>query len=229
MKRTISIAGSLAAALWSALTLSPANAANVTSTCTFDNATGITTGTCADAGGGNPFSVQLGDKFFQVITAPTTGKGKVDWSYSFNVPGFADTWQTDIDWDDPGLLGAAIGKFEYTEQITAPGFQFANVALATGGRHPEGINEVTKQVYAGLDDTGTLLATLNSIDGASIGPVPISGTSIFVRDSWTVPQGNTLDNVINYTQQVPGPLPLMGAGVALGFSRRLRRRMSVMG
>lgn len=27
-------------------------------------------------------------------------------------------------------------------------------------------------------------------------------------------------------QQVPGPLPLLGAGVALGFSRRLRRRLS---
>jgi len=228
MKRTLSIAGTLAAALGSALTLNPAQAANVTGFCTFANAAGSTTGTCADAGGGVPFSIELGDKLFKVVTAPTSGSGKVDWSYSYGIPGYTDTWQTDIDWDDPGLLGGAIGKFEYTEQITAPGSQFANVALASGGRHPDGTNEVTKEVYAGLDDTGTLLATLTSIDGASIGPVPISGTSIFVRDSWVVPQGNTVDNIINYTQQVPGPLPMMGAAVALGFSRRLRRRMAVM-
>ena len=229
MKRTISIAGTLAAALGSALTLSPANAANVTAECTFANATGATTGTCADAGSGTPFFIQLGDKLFNVITAPTSGSGKVSWSYSSGIPGFPDLWQTDLDWDDPGILGAANGKFEYTEQITAPGYQFDTVALASGGKHDNGINEVTKSVYAGLNDTGTLLATLNSIDGASIGPVQIGGTSIFVRDTWSVPQGNVVDNVINYTtQRVPGPLPLMGAAVALGFSRRLRRRMGVV-
>jgi hypothetical protein len=35
-----------------------------------------------------------------------------------------------------------------------------------------------------------------------------------------------LDSFKNtYTQPVPGPLPLLGAGTAFGFSRRLRRRV----
>ena len=37
--------------------------------------------------------------------------------------------------------------------------------------------------------------------------------------------GTYLDTV-SFTQQVPGPLPLMGAGVAFGLSRKLRRRIT---
>ena len=58
----------------------------------------------------------------------------------------------------------------------------------------------------------------------------ISGSTIYVRDTWTIPTGsNTIIDRIqnNYTQtdHVPGPLPLLGAGAAFGFSRRIRSRI----
>jgi hypothetical protein len=53
----------------------------------------------------------------------------------------------------------------------------------------------------------------------------ISGSKIWVRDTW----GATEDGIHNisndYSQTVPGPVPVLGAGVAFGFSRRLRRRI----
>jgi hypothetical protein len=42
-----------------------------------------------------------------------------------------------------------------------------------------------------------------------------------------VPAGNELNGIVNYhTQRVPGPLPVLGAVAALGFSRRMRRSLS---
>jgi MYXO-CTERM domain-containing protein len=51
-----------------------------------------------------------------------------------------------------------------------------------------------------------------------------------VRDTWSIDLGsNTILDAIqnNYTQttETPGPLPLLGAGAAFGFSRRIRSRI----
>jgi len=55
----------------------------------------------------------------------------------------------------------------------------------------------------------------------------VSGTTLNVRNIWNVGAGDVLDNFKDvYTQEeVPGPLPLLGAGAAFGFSRRLRSRV----
>jgi len=122
-----------------------------------------------------------------------------------------------------------------------PNAYFKKIALDTvhGGNGPT----ASKFVYATeqdfLDDTDLLnpfagrIAQLTSLNGvASNVTLPFDTyRALWVRDTFT-PGGNgdlkTLTN--EYTQgdssRVPGPLPLMGAGVALGFSRKLRRRIT---
>lgn len=81
-------------------------------------------------------------------------------------------------------------------------------------------------------------ATVTSVGGVNspIGTFPFPGSTFFtVVDSWvptSAPFGpdyltgfNTKFGQKVYGPGVPGPLPLLGAGAAFGFSRRLRRRV----
>lgn len=50
-----------------------------------------------------------------------------------------------------------------------------------------------------------------------------------MRDPWTVAQGDVLTNVkdtLTQASEVPGPLPLLGAGAAFAWSRKLRSRVN---
>jgi hypothetical protein len=49
-------------------------------------------------------------------------------------------------------------------------------------------------------------------------------STIWVKDSWTISGNAEVDNITN-TFQTPGPLPILGAGAAFGFSRKLRGRI----
>ena len=70
-------------------------------------------------------------------------------------------------------------------------------------------------------------ADIVSTNGSNEPGVPVSGSVLTVRNFWSVPQGAVLDNFKDtYTQSpVPGPLPLLGAGMGFAFSRRLRSRI----
>jgi hypothetical protein len=51
--------------------------------------------------------------------------------------------------------------------------------------------------------------------------------NLYIKDTWLVsPSGHgDVDNIQNacgQTSTLPGPLPLLGAGAAFGFSRRIR-------
>ena len=82
-----------------------------------------------------------------------------------------------------------------------------------------------------------------SIDNAYVNGSPISATSTFSNTTlnaldFTQPAGligiwslvDSGDSIEVYlgqqTSTVPGPLPLLGAGAALGWSRRLRKRIA---
>jgi hypothetical protein len=41
----------------------------------------------------------------------------------------------------------------------------------------------------------------------------------------TVANGGNVQRYVNTFRQVPGPLPLLGAGAAFSFTRKLRRRV----
>ena len=212
MNRLIPISGALTAALGSLLAMGPASAVS----CTFSP----TGGTC------NNFVTELGDKRFTVLTPPTIGSGVVDWTTANQ-----DLYEVDVDWADPGLPGATGGNFGYSVEIFTGSQLFSSVGLDSvvvrEATDPDTV--VTKKVYQGLDGSGPLLQTLVSINGSNVPLQPIGGTQIFVSEDFNVGANNLLDNVVNPIKQsdVPGPLPIVGVAAALGWSRRMKRRLAL--
>ena len=188
-----------------------------------------------------------GDKILTLITLPTVSKGNIDFSSNTNLPPPGpenDTWTVAVNFT-PVVFGpsTAVGLFEYMFEISSslPNAYFKKIALDTihGGTGPT----ASKFVYATeqdfLDDTNLLIpfagriAQLTSLNGvASNVTLPFDTyRALWVRDTFTPGDNGDLKTLTNeFTQGdtsiVPGPLPLMGAGVALGFSRKLRRRIT---
>jgi hypothetical protein len=128
-----------------------------------------------------------------------------------------DMWQTLITFD-PALPPPNTGSYSYDLAITAPGFAFDSVKLENVQAGKTKVNKVVK------DALGATIASLESIDGMPDGPVPISGTSIKVTDSWDItPTMGAIDSINNTYKQVPAPLPLLGVGAAFGSIRKLRK------
>ncbi len=128
----------------------------------------------------------------------------------------ADVWQALITFD-PDLPNPLIGSYSYDLAITNPGWTFLNVKLED---IQAGSTTITKTIIGGSPSPHVL----TSIDGGDIGPVPLSGTSINVTDSWVItPNMGVIDSINNSYRQVPAPLPLLGVGAAFGSIRKLRK------
>ena len=88
---------------------------------------------------------------------------------------------------------------------------------------------VTKSLFS--DPTFTtqipIVGSLVSTDGSVAGPFTIPNTynTIYVKDSYTTGPNGQLVSINNEFKQTPGPLPILGAGAAFGFSRKLRGRI----
>lgn len=67
-------------------------------------------------------------------------------------------------------------------------------------------------------------ATFNGKTLADFGLTPSSG----LLGTWTL-DGTSESINVRVFNPVPGPLPVLGAGAAFGFSRRLRRRINASG
>jgi len=122
--------------------------------------------------------------------------------------------------------GGDSGNVDYKLKITDPSYVFGTAELTSniGG---SGSYNITKKFY-----TDSSFTSESFSPGISTPPTPqileIGGQEIFVRDSWNVPVGSSISiNGINnnYTQEVPGPLPILGLAAAFRFSRRLRKKI----
>jgi len=199
-----------------------ASQAAVSGTCYFDAFGGTLPGTSCTG-----YSIQLADKLFTVVTAPTFGVGKVAFESSPAVN--PNLWQTYIDWEGPGILGPIAGLFEYTAEIDPTNtYVFKSTGLSTGGNYIPGLpnSTITSVVKQGLTSSGPVIDTVTSIDGGANYSQPIGGKQIFVTNSWSIAPGDTMDNLSNYiTQETPGPLPILGVCAAFGYSRKLRNRI----
>ena len=158
-----------------------------------------------------------------VTTGPTTGSGRVGFAADFTRPEFPDgVWATGVDFDGNVQSG---GTFDYSITITEPGKFFESVGVAWTGDLTASVN---KQFF--IDDTyttpvpGLPVLTSNWRPGDSFVTIPNGYTTLYVRDTYTAGVSAMANG---YTQQVPGPLPILGAGAAFGFSRRLRRRIKL--
>ena len=100
---------------------------------------------------------------------------------------------------------------------------FDQASLGFGALSPN--DTVLKQIYS--DAALTNLIGSIAVSGGGIQYTPISGmfSTIYIKDTYTPAAGGGIDNVINDFRNVPGPLPILGAGAAFGFSRKLRGRI----
>jgi hypothetical protein len=113
--------------------------------------------------------------------------------------------------------------FTYTASITDPHKVFSFVDLdsdAVADANPPSILTAT---FTG----GSSLITLTSTNGTPDFQ-DVSGHPTILHVNNVYDGGGAIDSFQNSYRQVdhvPGPLPVLGAGVAFGFSRRLRRRI----
>ena len=164
----------------------------------------------------------MGDKSLTVITGPTVGSGDVELTNPTNTPTMS-VHAVDMDFTGE-LADTTPGSFKYMLSIDTNSPWFYEKAVL---RWVDGTNaptsSVTKNIYT---DSGFMaLFGTTSTNGGTINLLPLTpGTKdIWVEDLYT--SGGALDSIRNdFVQGVPGPLPLLGAGTAFGFSRRLRRR-----
>ncbi len=86
-------------------------------------------------------------------------------------------------------------------------------------------------VYESTNQTvGSLLGSLTVTPGS--GPqildfgtlLPNKYKELYIIDTAT-PGTSVIDNYQNIYRQTPGPLPILGAGTAFGFARKLKRRI----
>jgi len=137
--------------------------------------------------------------------------------------------QTQIDTDFTPPITAADGASQfakYTVRTLDPGVFIDGFDLAFDGVNPvSGTNpKVIKEVFDNANFTGTPILTLIQ-DGAGMQmtqTVP-GRTQYWIMDTFIPGDGN-IDNAVN-TVRTPGPLPVLGAGAAFGFSRKLRGRI----
>ena len=173
------------------------------------------------------------DKQIMFLTLPDLGKGDIEFLWNPIDPpsGYTgDTWSVDVDFTpditapegSPGLTGL----FTYTIKIDdASSWDFRDVELDATGTNPY---TVIKEVYGDAGFTN-LLTSLNVPPGPDGPSGSVAGLKqLWVKNTYSINALGTLDNFQDTYRQkneVPGPLPLMGAGMAFGFSRKLRSRI----
>jgi len=126
--------------------------------------------------------------------------------------------------DKPFTSGAF--DFTYEASITAANTVFTAVDLDSNANNFANPPSVLTATYSftGGNTPVVLTSTNGSADLAAVTGGPIT---IIVRNNFAGTGGaiDTLENSFQQTAHVPGPLPLLGAGAAFGFSRRIRSRI----
>lgn len=114
--------------------------------------------------------------------------------------------------------------FTYVASITDPSRVFSAVDLDSDADVFANPPSTLKATYTFADGNSPII--LKSTNGSTDFESVIGGPSTITVGN--VYDGNgAIDSLENSFQQtsVPGPLPVLGAGVAFGFSRKLRRRI----
>ena len=178
-----------------------------------------------NAGGAAACTGTNGANFvLDVIVPPVSGST----TCSSPVGGFNEFVTIDTKFT-PELVGPAMGNTSF--KITSLQGPFLRVLLDSDFDLPSGT--VTKTLWADAAFTIPILtsAPLVSTNGSSTPLIDIIGgpTEIWVKDAYEISgifptAGGQLDNYTN-TFQTPGPLSVLGAGAAFGFSRKLRGRI----
>jgi len=171
---------------------------------------------------GTPPDLHLGDKIFKFISFNSPGYGG-----HVDVNSVGSSYDVSIDFDGGGTMGN--GDFSYEATIVDPYTYFDHVDLNVIS-NPGASSVVTKACsLRDLVDPpcGRVLTVTGSGNDTLVVPQPYK--TIAITDTWTA-NGEAISHIDNQLSQktldkVPAPLPLLGAGAAFGFSRRIRSRI----
>ena len=164
------------------------------------------------------------DKTMKLTKLPTIGSGTLQF-----VEQTTGIYVVDADFIPDLGAPTGWGEFEYNLTIDGPPnlFTFFEGGLAIIGPPVGGPTFKVKQTTTGLD---MLMADQMDADVTALFDSGLK--SISVKNEYLVASGSINSFQNSFVQfenepppQVPGPLPLLGAGAAFGFSRRLRTRV----
>jgi len=129
--------------------------------------------------------------------------------------------------------------FNLDKPFTSIGFNFTYKATIVGSDSVFDEVDINSNANSFANPPSVLIGTytftganspivLTSTNGAPDFEVVIGGpTTITVNNNYDGTSGaiDAMQNSFSQTDDVPGPLPLLGAGAAFGFSRRIRSRI----
>jgi hypothetical protein len=175
------------------------------------------------------FDEQL-DKTLTLIEAPSVGQGTIQ--FVQQTPGLDGIWVVDLDFIQDLMPGPLLpGTFKYKIDINkAFGHSFDEVGLAIIGPP---IGKPMFNASKAINGMAPPILTVDEKKKSATGVIGGDLTTITVTDTFHVTVGsiNSIQNSFSQKpvqgdpERVPGPLPLLGAGAAFGFSRRLRTRV----
>jgi hypothetical protein len=160
--------------------------------------------TCGDKTFSHLSTATLGDLASSSVSAQEPMPG--DYIFSLELPSF-----TTSPFD-----------FTYLATITDHGRQFSAVDLDSDADVFADPASILTATFTG----GTSPVVLTSTNGSPDLEAVLGGPEVLTVQNVYNGAGaiDTLENSFQQTQ-VPGPLPILGAGMAFGFSRKLRRRI----
>ncbi|MEA5443247.1 hypothetical protein [Cyanobium gracile] len=131
--------------------------------------------------------------------------------------------------------GSEMGSIKYDIETTLPDFSFRTVQLTADGSTGS-FYDATKKIDWGLDSF-TLAVDQTGAEPVFAFPPLTAFKTLTITDSWKADLGVLTAVTNNFTQgpdvappeSVPGPLPILGAGAAFGYSRKLRSRLKLNG
>jgi hypothetical protein len=177
------------------------------------------------------------DKEIKFISGPTVGSGDIEWAWidvsgngDWRIPPdphSVDEWHVDVDFNPDHIPPAADSILIYRIRVTEPNYYFEDVTLATIFGAPQaGPKSYTqKDVY--LPDGTTLIGSLKQFEDEGKKTLDLTHfhlNELYIVDTASA-QSDNIDAYQNSYRQTPGPLPILGAGAAFGFSRKLRGRI----
>lgn len=214
---------------WAGSLLS-AGSAQADSTCTFGTTTAVTPKRCSltlnDAL--NTTTLTEGDKLLTFTDLPGDPTS-VNYGGTVTLSDLGFNFYT-VATNFVGPLGAGIGPdtLGYDLQVISAGNYFTGVKLGAVSNIDAAL--VIKSEVSSPSLFAELKVDQTESDPAGSGvfeSIPGFVTKLSILDTFSTPSPGALTSFTNTfrQRQVPGPLPLMGAGMAFGFSRKLRSRI----
>ena len=123
----------------------------------------------------------------------------------------------------PSTTGTVNGTLKYNVAITGTPFTFNTASVNVNGANgPIAGNPQVTSTITGI----TPAFTADAVSAPPVKTFANNTKTIAVSQNFTASAGRRLSAfTTDFTQNVPAPLPLLGAGAAFGFSRRLRSRI----